>query len=363
MKSGHLALFLPDMGGGGAERVALALLQGFLDRGYSADLVLINQRGALLPLVPAEVEIINLKAPKIRQVVLPLARYLRRRRPRALHAMMWPLPLVAIAARDIAKTDTRIVASEHTTLSNMPHALQHRAVRVTTRFFYKRLNGLAAVSAGVADDLTSFIGVPRDQIAVIHNPLLLPSTLPTPAVGRWPGGTRRILAMGSLKPEKDFSLLLRALKRVRATSAPSLLILGDGPLRAELEKEVGALALTDAVMFAGFQLDPWPFLAAADLFVLSSTSEGLPTVLIEALHAGVPIVSTDCLSGPREILGEGAYGTLIPPGNEEALAEAISKQLDLRISSNSSSLGRARAKALAGSNALASHLALMTDGS
>ena len=354
----RLALFLPDLGGGGAERVGLALLQGFLERGHPVDVVLARRKGALLPMVPAGVEIVDLGTAKLRQVVPPLARYLRERRPHALHAMMWPLPLLAMVARAIARVDTRIIGSEHTTLSAMPHGLRHRVVRALTRRAYLRADGLVAVSAGVADDLSAFLAIPRDRITVIHNPLSLPASLPHPAM-RWPAGTKRILAVGALKVEKNYPLLLRALARVRERVPASLLILGEGPLRGTIERQIADLGLSDAVVLAGFDTDPWPYYAAADLFALSSDCEGLPTVLIEALHAGLPIVSTDCPSGPREILVGGTYGALTPCGDERALADAMVRRLkDDRIMSD----GRlkARARDLSGVGPLQDHLALMT---
>lgn len=360
----RLALFLPDLGGGGAERVALALLQGFLNRGHAVDLVLAQRRGALLPLVPDGVDIVDLGAPQLRHAIVPLARYLRQRRPQALHAMMWPLPVLAVVARSLARVDTRIVGSEHSTLWTMPHGLRHRMVRTLTRMAYMKADALVAVSGGVANDLSAFVGMPRDRIAVIHNPLLLPATLPAPtiAVDRWPPGTKRILAVGTLKSEKNYPLLLRALARVRARVPASLLILGDGPLREMLEAQVAQAGLGDMVVFAGFDTEPWPYYVAADLFVLSSDSEGLPTVLIEALHAGLPIVSTDCPSGPREILAEGKYGALLRCRDEDALAEAMIDAIAGSDGQRKEQMAarRARAAELTGDVPFVRHLALMT---
>jgi len=359
-RKARLALFLPDLGGGGAERVALALLQGFLDRGHPVDLVLAQRRGALLPLVPQDVDIIDLGAPKLRQVIGPLARYLRQRRPQTLHAMMWPLPLIAVAARALARVDTRIIGSEHTTLSTMPHGLRHRVVRAITRFSYIRTNALVAVSVGVAEDLSTFIGVPRNRITVIHNPLQLPAILPDRAIaaGRWPTGTKRILAVGALKSEKNYPLLLRALAGVRERIPASLLILGDGPLREALEAQVTQDGLDDAVIFAGFDTNPWPYYAAADLFVLSSDYEGFGNVLVEALYAGLPVVSTDCPNGPSEILDGGRFGALATCGDATLLASVMLDQLHSPPSDVATL--RARATELAGTASLLEHLKLMT---
>lgn len=354
----RLALFLPDLGGGGAERVALALLQGFVERGHPVDLVLAQRRGVLLPLVPEGVEIVDLGAPKLRQALVPLARYLRRRRPHALHAMMWPLPLLAIAARAIARVGTRIVGSEHTTLSTMPHGLRHRAVRALTALAYRKADGVVAVSEGVADDLAAFVGIPRDRITVIHNPLQLPATLPAPggAAARWPAGTKRILAVGALKSEKNYPLLLRALAQVRERVPASLLILGDGPLRSALETQVAETGLQDAVTFAGFETDPWPYYAAADVFVLSSDFEGFGNVLVEAMYAGLPVVSTDCPNGPSEILRGGKFGSLVPCGDEAALASAIVHALH---SDADHLAARGQALVISGSAGVVSHLGLL----
>jgi glycosyltransferase involved in cell wall biosynthesis len=354
----RLALFLPNLGGGGAERVSLAMIQGFLEQGYTVDLVLARKEGSLLPLVPVGVDIVDLGTNRFRQALRPLIRYLRERRPCALHAMMWPMPVLALLARFFARVDTRIIVSEHTTLSARPNGLRRRPIRLLTRRAYLKANGLVAVSTGVADDLSAYIGLPRDRITVIHNPLQLPGVLPAAGIvsALWPANTKRILAVGALKPEKNYPLLLRALAKVREHVPASLLILGEGQLRAELEQQIDAMALGDAVVLAGFDTDPWPYYRSTDVFVLSSDTEGLPTVLIEALHASVPIVSTDCPNGPYEILGGGAHGALTPCGDEQALATRIETALS---TAEKPKAGPARAAELAGKDQLNKHLALM----
>ena len=355
----RLALFLPDLGGGGAERVALAMIQGFLDRGYAVDLVLAQRTGALLPLIPEEVHIVDLHAQRLRQVVFALARYLRERRPAALHAMMWPLPLLAIAARTLARVDTRIIGSEHTTLSQAPHGLRHRIVRAITRRAYLKADALVAVSAGTAADMATFLGLPRERIAVIHNPLQLPAMVPSgdAVLDRWPAGTRRLLAVGELKAEKNYPLMLRAMARARRDIPVSLLILGDGSLRPDLTRQIAAEGLGDTVVLAGFDNDVWPYYAAAELLVLSSDTEGFGNVLVEAMHAGTPVLSTDCPSGPREILDGGRFGTLVPCGDDAALAQGIVGALAREP--DRAGL-RARAADLSGSRAIDRHLAVMT---
>ena len=354
----RVALFLPDMGGGGAERVALAMMQGFLARGQAVDLVLSSRHGSLLDQVPNEVSVFDLGQPRSRYVVLPLARYLRERRPVALHAMMWPLPMMAVAARAVSRVDVRIVGSEHTTLSQMPHGLRWRGIRAVTRLAYRRADALVAVSGGVADDMGTFIGLPRDSIAVIHNPLLLPDELPGPelAAGLWPQGTARILAVGEFKAQKNYSLMLRAFDLVRQRVPASLLILGQGALVDEVQREADRLGMGSSLVIAGFHQDIWRFYTAAELFVLSSDYEGFGNVLTEAMHAGVPVVSTDCPSGPREILDHGRFGTLVPCGDAAALATAMVEALTTPVDRQAL---RSRAKEISGEEPIDRHLALM----
>jgi glycosyltransferase involved in cell wall biosynthesis len=143
----------------------------------------------------------------------------------------------------------------------------------------------------------------------------------------WNGAEKRILTVGSLKPAKEHGLLLRAFARLDPSIGARLMILGEGPLRAELQGLAAALGIADRIVMPGFAVDPWPHYRSADLFVLSSSREGYPTVLLEALAAGLPVVTTDCGSGPREIVGQGKFGTLVPPDDADALAAAIEAAL------------------------------------
>jgi glycosyltransferase involved in cell wall biosynthesis len=354
----RLALLLPNLGGGGAERVALAMLQGFLDRGYEVDLVLAKRCGSLLQLVPKGVEIIDLDAPRLRQVLFPLTRYLRERRPYALHAMMWPMPLLAVLASAMARVGTRIIGSEHVVLSKTPMGLRNRLIRNLTRRAYLKADGLIVVSKGAAEDLSTFIGIPRNRIMVIHNPLLLPEDLPSIDVAAkyWKAGTKRVLAVGELKAEKNYPLLIRAMDFLCKNDPVSLLILGGGSLEGSLKQQVAAAGLEHCIIFAGFAHDVWPYYAAADVFVLSSDVEGFGNVLVEAMHAGVPIVSTDCPSGPREILAGGEFGALVPCDDPAALAEALRVTLS---TAHDPEVLRRRARSLSGSELVDRHLAAM----
>ena len=287
--------------------------------------------GELIALVPPKVRIVNLGARRFRNAAGPLARYLRAASPDAVLVSLWPMTVVAILARLIARSKSRLVVSDHSILSvqygGSPTTMG--LLKATTRLLYPAADARVCVSASTADDLARLSGLPRDRLVVIRNP-----TATSPRVANdsmiealWNGAEKRILTVGSLKPAKEHGLLLRAFARLDRSIGARLMILGEGPLRAELQGLAAALGIADRVVMPGFAVDPWPHYRSADLFVLSSSREGYPTVLLEALAAGLPVVTTDCGSGPREIVGQGKFGTLVPPDDADALAAAIEAAL------------------------------------
>lgn len=327
----RLAFLLPNFVGGGAERVALTLIEGLVERGHQVDLLLAQAVGELLPLVPASVRVTDLKAPRMRHVIWPLARYLRRNRPLGLLALMWPMPVLAVSARFLARSKTRIVTSDHGILSNgyrgKPGTLA--ALRLTVRLLYPLAEARVTASAAIADDLADLSGLQRQSITVITNPIPVPDSIISneDAEAQWEGTDARILTVGSLKPAKNHALLLAAFAELAKSRDARLIILGEGAMREELEQCARRLGIADRVRMPGFRTDPWPYYASADLFVLSSDTEGFGNVLVEAMAAGLPVVSTDC-AGPREVLDGGKYGQLVPIGDASALRAAMEKALD-----------------------------------
>lgn len=201
------------------------------------------------------------------------------------------------------------------------------------RSFYPWADTISAVSEGVADDLAQVVGIPRERIEVIHNPGVMPelrNKAQAPLDHPWfqPDQPPVVLAVGSLTVQKDFPTLIRSIAHVQETRPVRLLILGEGQDRPELEALVRQLGLEESVSLPGFVANPYAYMARASVFVLSSRWEGLPTVLMEALYCGAPVVATDCPSGPREILRDGQYGQLVPVGNVTTLAHAIETTLE-----------------------------------
>ena len=329
----RLALFLPSLSGGGAERVMVTLANGFALRGYRVDVVLACAQGPYLADVDARVRIVDLQAGRVIKALWPLARYLRRERPAALLAAMNHANVVAVLAQKWAGVSTRVVVSERITISieaGRARGWSARAVYALVPRLYRQANAIVAVSRAAARDLEQFAGLPAGAVHAIYNPVewdRIQRRMAEPVPHPWlqPGQIRPvILAIGRLTEQKDFATLLRAFAAVRASTDARLLILGEGELREELQALAQSLGLgPDDVQMPGFVANPFAYMARAAVFVLSSRWEGLPGVLIQAMACGTPVVSTDCLSGPREILEDGRWGRLVPVGDVEALAQAI----------------------------------------
>ena len=202
-----------------------------------------------------------------------------------------------------------------------------------SRYLFPYASHFVAVSRGVADDLAMTVDVPGDRITTIYNPVVTPNlhikAAETPD-HPWLRNDSApiILAAGRFEKQKDYPTLIRAFARVSVRRPCRLIILGEGSKRTEIEGLVQEFNLTDRVSLPGWAENPFAFMARASLFVLSSRWEGLPTVLVEALACGCPCVSTDCPSGPAEILQDGEFGVLVPVGDSEALAEAMERVLD-----------------------------------
>lgn len=327
---------MPDLRPGGAERVVVNLANGLVARGHQVDMVLLRPGGELLDELSPRVRVVSLGVERIRHGFVPLVRYLRKVQPDALLANMWPLTVQATLARMVARTRTRVVVAEHTTWSQS-ELLGRRTVgwqvRTSMRHVFPRADGVVAVSQGAADDLARFAELPRQSIQVIYNPVVgspqvAPCTDTPPGPSDWWHGThRRVLAVGTLKPIKAFNTLIDAFAQLRARVDARLLILGEGGEREALDMQIRRLNLQGHVFLQGFVKQTAPYYQHAELHVLSSIGEGLPTVIIEALAAGTPVVSTDCPSGPREILMGGQHGLLVPVGDAMALATAMARSL------------------------------------
>jgi glycosyltransferase involved in cell wall biosynthesis len=334
----RLAIFAPSMAGGGAERGALKLAEGLAHRGFDVDLVLAAAEGPRLAEIPAEVRLVDLRARRVLSSLPGLIRYLRREKPYALASVLDHANVVALWARKLGRYPGRVVVVEQNTLSEAARHGKSRRDRMMPRIvtrFYPWADYVVGVSAGVTEDLAQLANLRPERVRVIFNPIVtadLEEKARAPVDHAWfSDGSSVFVAAGRLRPQKDFSTLLLAFSQVRAKRPARLLILGEGSERAQLEALARQLEITGDVSLPGATSNPYAYMARATAFVLSSRWEGLPTVLIEALSCGAPVIATDCPSGPREILANGRYGELVPVGDVDALALAMDAALDGRL--------------------------------
>lgn len=368
----RIAIYIPSLAGGGAETSMLRLCGALQGAGYAVDLIVSRQAGSGENLVPAGVRVIALSRQAkwlarvtawraypadwrylLRPVVatrkpvmsLPylasLAAYLQTNRPAVMISAMYYANLLAIWARGLSGVDTRLVVTEHTTLSkNIAARGEQAGKRGRWRYLppllarvYPRADAIVTVSNGVSDDLAALTGLPRDRLTTIYNPVVWPGLVEQsshPVSHPWfaAGEPPVLLAVGRLEKSKDYPMLIEAFARLRAERPARLVILGEGRLRPDLEARIEQLGITDDVGLPGWVDNPYAWMRQARLFVLSSAWEGLGNVLIEAMACGCPVVSTDCDSGPREILANGRYGTLVPVGAAAAFTRAMASALD-----------------------------------
>jgi glycosyltransferase involved in cell wall biosynthesis len=332
----RVAIYLPSLRGGGAERIMVTTANAMSARGITVDLVLAKAEGPNLRDVASGIRVVDLGASRVISSLPGLVRYLRRERPEAVLSAMNHANVMAVIARQAARVPLRLVVSEHNMISTQSTGqipFNRRVVLKLMRRAYARADAIVAVSNGVADDLVRTIGIPRDRVTTIYNPTDCAKIrrLAEADPGHpWmvPGGIPVILGVGRLTRQKDFSTLIRAFAKVRQCHPARLIILGEGELRPALEQEIREHGLDDDVLLPGFVDNPYAYMSRCAMFVLSSAWEGLPGVLIEAMACGARIVSTDCPSGPSEILENGKWGRLVPVGDEKQLADAILSTMD-----------------------------------
>jgi glycosyltransferase involved in cell wall biosynthesis len=333
----RIAIFISFSGQGGVERMVCSLAGGMVAAGYAVDMILIKAQGEHVDAIPEDVRVIKLKARHTLTSLPELVRYLRRQRPDALLAAKHRAMKVAVMARWLAGSHTRLVGRLGTTVSAALDGqgwLRRALWYSSMRFYYRWVDQIIAVSEGVAADVRRITHLPTERVRVVRNPVITPrlqaqaaETVDYPWLQSG-ADIPVILGAGRFTRQKDFDTLIHAFARLRRERPCRLLILGEGKLRPALEALVSELGLQDDVALPGFATNPYAAMARAQLFVLSSRWEGSPNVLTEAMALGVPVASTDCPSGPKEILQDGRYGKLVAMGDVEGLAAAMAETLD-----------------------------------
>ncbi|HYD64654.1 glycosyltransferase [Azospirillum sp.] len=333
-----ITLFLQDLNGGGAERVMLQLANGLARRGRAVELLLVNPVGPYRSAVDPGVRVVPLGAGRTLAAVPAVARHLRATRPAALVAALPHVNVAAVLARALSGTGTPVILTEHSQPGQARRNARTAAVRLAHRLVplaYRAADAVVAVSGGVAEELAALTGLPPRRIAVVPNAVVSDDLLrraAEPVEHPWfaDASTPVIVSCGRLAWPKDFGTLIRAFTLLRRERPARLMILGEGPDRAALEHLAAHLGVAGDVALPGFAGNPFAVMSRAAVFVLASVSEGMPTVLIEAMACGTPVIASDCTVGPRDLLEGGRLGRLVPVGDAEALSLALRATLDGR---------------------------------
>lgn len=346
----RVTFIIPSLEAGGIERNVVNLAKGLLARGTHVTLMVARANPEFYRQLPPQVLVdhlhpprgiwwltwpLGLVSPRLRLSVAtfgPLLRYLRRQKPTAI--LSFQSHFFTAVALVLLRQRPRFVIREGLSLSAdmASKGAAGRVIVLVKRWTYRRAYRVVANSYGSVADLQRTLGLGPERVAVVYNPtnegrIIDESRAPLDHSWFSQGEPPVVLGVGRLTAQKDFATLIRAFAIVRQQIPARLVILGEGPERAMLEQLVLDLGLAQDVDMPGFMESPYPFMARASVFVLSSLYEGLPNVLIEALAIGTPSVSTDCPSGPQEILEGGKYGPLVTMGDHEAVAQAVAELL------------------------------------
>ena len=329
----RIAILLESLDLGGIGRLSISLAEELANRGLEVDLVLFKKQGEYLDQVPDIVNLVDLGNKRLLLGIYAVGNYLKASKPEVLISAKERVNIQALFAKRLYNSKTRIFISVHVNnteeMARQGASIYRRVIIALARLTYQWADQVIAVSKGVAEDVKHLFKVPVDKIKVIYNPIISPvlSEKAKEAVEHsWFEDASKpvIVGMGRLIAQKDFSTLLKSFAQVRKEiPGVKLVIFGEGKDRSKLESEIRTLQLENDVEMPGYVDNPYKYLKRASVFVMSSAWEGFGNVLVEAMAVGTPVVSTDCPSGPAEILKDGKCGPLVPVSNVNRLAQAV----------------------------------------
>jgi len=333
--SKRIGLYLTSFSGGGAEREMIYLANEFANRGFGVDLFIHRNNGPLKSLVDNNVNQIIIDKNYLHDIFI-LAKYMRKSKPlfilSTLHIPNWTLSFAKLISFTTTRISWRVVISLSDSIKDSNSKIS-KLYSILYPLFEKNVDKIVCVSSGVAKDLVDNFLMNQNKIEVMYNPAYnsnIHELANQDFKHQWFNSDyKTVVALGRLATQKDFITLIKSFELVRETITNArLVIFGDGALKNDLEALIKKLSLENTVELFGFELNPYKYLAKADLFVLSSKFEGFGNVIVEALALNIPVVSTDCPSGPAEILENGEWGKLVPVGDSEAMANAIIETLN-----------------------------------
>ncbi len=322
----RIMFFLPLLNGGGAERVVLTLLKHLDKSRFEPILVLLKNEGRYAGMVPEEIEVIDLQASQARNAVFKIIKIIRTRKPDIVFTTLAYLNLIIAMLRPLFSKKTLFIARESNTVSirnkreKYPHLFDW-----LYRHVYQNFDLIVTQAEFMKKDLITNYGIVPEKMVVIYNPVdtRTVTQLSTQASADLPKNVCNLLAVGKLGYQKGFDLLLEAMCEL--DERYYLTILGEGSDHEALQKQIEMNNLQNHVTLAGFAQNPYAFMKAADLLVLSSRFEGLPNVVLEANTCGTPVVAFDAAGGTGEIIHDGKNGFLVTPFDTHAFAQTIQK--------------------------------------
>ncbi|HEY2914910.1 MAG TPA: glycosyltransferase [Candidatus Angelobacter sp.] len=324
----RILFLLPSLTGGGAERVFTTLLRHLDRTRFEPHLALLQATGAYMEDIPKDVPIHDLKVSRVRYALPKTVRLIWGLRPQTVLATMGHLNIALISAKPFFPSHTKLLVRE----AVIPSALfreENKNIRLwgwLYRHVYKRADKIVCLSDSMVADLVENFEIPREKLVRIYNPVDTNKVRELAQAGADPfnGPGPHLVAAGRICRQKGFDVLMNAMPAVlQRFPHAQLMILGEGPVEAELREQAQNLGLQEKVIFLGFQANPWLYLKHADAFILPSRYEGLPNVLLEALALETRVVVSDCPGGIREIRDSVGSMAVVPPENPSALAEAI----------------------------------------
>jgi glycosyltransferase involved in cell wall biosynthesis len=333
----RICFVLPSLNGGGAERAAVHILNALDDARWVRSMFLFKREGPYLDQLDASIVLASSSTSSRGGRWLDLRRFIRATRPQLVVSFLSYFSVLT-AVRS-AGVGARVVFNQQTPMSafladadyHWRRPWHRRAFSLVTRIGYRLADAIVTTSAGVADDLADAFGVARQRIRVVHNPVdrraiatLSSEPLPVEHDALWRHPV--IVAAGRLAEAKNYPLLIDALAVLRQAIPARLFILGAGDAEPALRDQVRRRDLGDAVVFLGFQSNPWKYIARGDVFALTSRYEGFGNVLVEAMACGVPVVAT-ASSGTRDIVRAGIDGLLVERHEPAHVAAALERVL------------------------------------
>ncbi|BCR05797.1 glycosyl transferase [Desulfuromonas versatilis] len=344
MNKNKISIFLPSLYGGGAERVMVNLANGLIELGYQVDVVLAKKDGKFFNLLNSKIEIIDLRSKRTFLCLFGLIKYLKKDKPTALISGLDHANIICILAQKISRAGCRSIITLHAnfqptyddeTINNIVK-IKQKAFDCFIGLIFPFANNIIAVSEGVKEFYQNKYKLPKNKMKVIYNPVIdnsLKEKAKEPLDHPWfsQEHTPIILCVGRLSAQKNFKDAIYAFCEVRKHIKAKLVFLGEGEERLSLEEIIGKCGYKEDIEMLGFVSNPYKYLSRSSVFLLSSLFEGLPTVIIEALSLGIPVVSTDCPSGPSEIIGQNKYCRIVPVGDIHGLANGILEVINKKI--------------------------------